>query len=435
MTLSLDREQLRVQEWRLRAGGIGPLQGPPGAGKTLYGASEAVERVKRGERVLMSAYTNPAANEFATALVGLVGLEEARKLAVRAGNPAGVGPTLPIKFTNDASILEEKPIIIDTTYSLKNLPRHLRFDSTIIDEAGIETVYQLLWPMWKVANKMAVPAAPEDIRDMYDLLVSVGIDATVVGDPKQGRPYTISRYDASSIEWLMKKTRFDTLRLTYRLPMPLDRLVDEFASYGGLRAAPPAEGRRLTVLHRPDPAFERILAPDGVVKFVDVRSSTEEMAGYSSWKNETEARLVAKIVQQASLSAPTSSISVVTCYTHQREQIRWNLYSLGLRDVRVLSVREALGSEADIVVFSLVRNNPAHVLGASGTLPDLNVAISRARRMFIGVGSIDMMYKGFVYIPQTQQFSSGRKSPARRLAWMIEHQYGSVIDAPRLPKS
>src|SRR5207245_5446201 len=98
MRISLDREQLRVQEWRLRAGGIGPLQGPPGAGKTLYGASEAVERVRRGEKVLMSAYTNTAANEFGTALVGLVGVEEARRVAVRAGNPAGVGPGLPIKF-------------------------------------------------------------------------------------------------------------------------------------------------------------------------------------------------------------------------------------------------------------------------------------------------------------------------------------------------
>ena len=51
----------------------------------------------------------------------------------------------------------------------------------------------------------------------------------------------------------------------------------------------------------------------------------------------------------------------------------------------------ALGTQADIVIFTIVRNNPERWIGAIGALQDLNVAISRSKEKLIIVGSFDMM--------------------------------------------
>lgn len=87
-----------------------------------------------------------------------------------------------------------------------------------------------------------------------------------------------------------------------------------------------------------------------------------------------------------------------------------------------------LRSQVDIVIFSLVRNNPERNVGATGTLQDLNVAISRSREKLIILGSLDMMLNGW-----TNASSVGhRKSPARNRARLVESKYGKIIDTPEI---
>ena len=59
--------------------------------------------------------------------------------------------------------------------------------------------------------------------------------------------------------------------------------------------------------------------------------------------------------------------------------------------IRVLTTAGAMGTQADIVIFTIVRNNPERWIGAIGSLQDLNVAISRSKEKLIIVGSFDMM--------------------------------------------
>jgi superfamily I DNA and/or RNA helicase len=47
---------------------------------------------------------------------------------------------------------------------------------------------------------------------------------------------------------------------------------------------------------------------------------------------------------------------------------------MGHSDIKVTTTTGALGTQADIVLFSLTRNNPERNVGAAGTLQDLNVA-------------------------------------------------------------
>ena len=89
----------------------------------------------------------------------------------------------------------------------------------------------------------------------------------------------------------------------------------------------------------------------------------------------------------------------------------------------------ALGTQADIVLFSLTRNNPERNVGAAGTLQDINVAISRAKEKLIILGNFDMMLNGWTSSTSNRYCY---KSPARNLARLIDSKYGKVIDMPQI---
>ncbi len=103
---------------------------------------------------------------------------------------------------------------------------------------------------------------------------------------------------------------------------------------------------------------------------------------------------------------------------------------MGHTDIKVTTTTGALGTQADIVLFSLTRNNPERNVGAAGTLQDLNVAISRSKEKLIILGNFDMMLNGWSGVA-----SNGRhyyKSPARKLARLVDMKYGKVVDAPQI---
>jgi energy-coupling factor transporter ATP-binding protein EcfA2 len=430
LTLHLDEEQLRILNWRVDNKDIGAVVGPPGCGKTTVGSGLAVKIIAEGlaKRVLLVAYTNAAANEFGWELYNILG-PAAEKMCIRTGNPTGVDPLLPITFNRSADTLSEKRIIISTNLSLKKLPP-IRFDNMIIDEAGVERLEHLLWPFWfgvdrEVQNEHREKAAAE-IDDLMELISRCGAVATVVGDPKQSRPISPVRTDYSAIEWVMKRKRSDMLRISHRLPDMLSGLVNEFANYGGLKSAPEIAPRRLTLDYMPDVEYRQVIQPDEVVTWVDI-NGVEQPKGPTSWANDLEAKACAKICNHL-VHLTRKSIVVVTRFTAQKQIIRYYLQRMGLESIKVTTTTGALGTQADVVLFSLVRNNPERNVGAAGTLQDLNVAISRSKEKLIIIGNFDMMINGWT----SASSPSHRKSPARNLARLIDCKYGSIVQPPHI---
>ncbi len=433
MRLSLDSEQLRVLNWRTNTSDIAALEGPPGCGKTTVGSALAIKLIAEGiaTRVLLVAYTNAAANEFGWELFHILG-PSAANICIRTGNPTGVDPTLPIPFSRSIDTILKKRIVISTNLSLKRLPT-MRFDNMIIDEAGIERIEHLLWPFWFGVDRQAQAAhrnqgnASTQIKDLMELISRCGAVATVVGDPKQSRPISPINSDYSAIEWVMKRSRWDTLRISHRLPDSLSGLVNDFANYGGLKSAPEIAPRRLTLEMPPDIEYHDIIQPDEVVTWVDVNGNERPM-GPTSWANELEAKACVKISKHLSQIAPKKTKVIVTRFTAQKHIIRNYLQRVGDYDTKITTTTGALGTQADIVIFSLVRNNPERNVGAAGTLQDLNVAISRSKEKLIILGNFDMMLNGW-----TSAFSiNHRKSPARNLAHLVESKYGKIIDSPKV---
>ena len=442
MNLGFDTEQLRVLNWRASNKDIAAVVGPPGCGKTTVGSALAVKMIAEtlAKKVLLVAYTNAAANEFCLELCDILGSKVAKSLCLRTGNPTGVDPSIPIPFSRSANEIKEKRIIISTNLSLKKLPT-LSFDNMIIDEAGVERLEHLLWPFWFGVNKSLVEEykrdcgegatqIPSKINDLIEMISKCGTVATVVGDPKQSRPISPMRVDYSAIEWVIKKSTCDTLRISHRLPDRLSGLVNEFAGYDGLRSAPEISSRRLVLECSPDIEYREIIQPDEVTTWVDINGE-EQPIGPSSWANNMEAKACAKICSHLIRITRSKSIAIITRFKAQKLTIMRYLQRMGYRDIKVTTTTGALGTQADIVLFSLTRNNPERNVGAAGTLQDLNVAISRSKEKLIVLGNFDMMSNGW-----SGSASAGCKyrckSSARKLARLIDLKYGRVVDAPQM---
>jgi hypothetical protein len=63
-----------------------------------------------------------------------------------------------------------------------------------------------------------------------ELISRYDIVATVVVDPKRSRPISPIKSDYSAIEWVMKRSRWDTLQISHRLADRLSGLANEFAN-------------------------------------------------------------------------------------------------------------------------------------------------------------------------------------------------------------
>jgi len=432
MSLCLDTEQLRVLKWRINSRGIAACIGPPGCGKTTTGSALAVKLIAEGiaNKVLLVAYTNAAVNEFAWEICNIMGPTAAREYCIRTGNRAGIDCELPVEFSINAEDIRAKKIVLCTTLSLKRLSSYMRFDNMIIDEAGIERLEHLLAPFVLGVNQLNAFQTNDrncnSINNIIDLASSCGIVATVIGDPKQSRPMGLEDRDRSAIEWALKYSDSDTLRITHRLPDKLSGLVDEFAQYGGLRSSPDIASRRLILDRIPDIAYRDVIQPEEVITWVNI-DGEEQPLGPSSWANDSEARACAKICRELK-SVTQKSIAIVTRFTEQRRLIRKYLQRMGIIDIKVNTTTGALGTQADIVLFSLVRNNPERIVGAAGTLQDLNVAISRSKEKLIILGSHEMMLNGWSRSPGYSTY--GYKSPTRRLAKLIQSKYGKLMDPP-----
>lgn len=441
MNLGFDSEQLRVLNWRANTRDIAAVVGPPGCGKTTVGSALAIKMIAEGlaNRVLLVAYTNAAANEFCLELCGMLGSKVAKGLCLRTGNPTGVDPSIPIPFSRSANEIEGKRIIVSTNLSLKKLPSMMRFDNMIIDEAGVERLEHLLWPLWFGVNNTitqqykskyatnSVTQTHYKISDLMELISQCGTVATVVGDPKQSRPISPVRVDYSAIEWVIKKSTWDTLRISHRLPDRLSGLVNEFAEYDGLRSDPEIGSRRLVLDCSPDLEFREIIQPDEVTTWVDINGN-EQPIGPSSWANDIEAKACARICSHLIQVTRNKSIAVITRFSAQKLTIRTYLQRMGHTNIKVTTTTGALGTQADIVLFSLTRNNPERIVGAAGTLQDLNVAISRSKEKLIILGNFDMMLNGWAGSASANG-SHHYKSPSRKLARLIDSKYGRVVGA------
>ena len=334
------------------------VHGPPGTGKTYTLARLVRELVDRGERVLLSAFTNRAVDNALEAL-----REQGFESFVRVGSETGIREdTLGYRLETSgdpverATELRDARVVAATTASCgSRVLRESEFDVAVVDEAG-----QLTEPGTFLATNRAdrfvlvgdhqqlppVVRAENDLRtSLFERLIERYPDAGVMLD----RQYRMNQ----RVQWFPSTEFYD----------------------GALRpATPEVAGRRLEDL----PGVDTEALPPDLHDPVAFRDPGGAQSGNS---NPAEADAVAELVGSF-LDAGVSpdDVGVIAPFRAQVAEI-----GRRLPKVTVDTVDRFQGSAKEVVVVSFTATGDVE-----GPIFEdhrrMNVALTRAKRSLVVVG-------------------------------------------------
>jgi DNA replication ATP-dependent helicase Dna2 len=348
------------------------VHGPPGTGKTYTLARVVRALVERGDRVLLSAFTNRAVDNAIEALE-----EQAFTDVVRVGTESGVREDMQayrLETAGDpeecAGQLLEADVVAATTASCgSRVMREQSFDVAVVDEAG-----QLTEPGTLAATTLAERFVL--VGDHHQLPPVVRATETA-GDE------TCADLSRSLFERLAEAYPDASVMLDrqYRMAQRIQAFASREFYDGQLRPATgEVAGQHVGALPGVDPTTLPSRLQDRVA-FVDPDGHAEGNA------NPIEARAVAEVVESyAGAGVPLSEIGVIAPYRAQVAEIGKHVPD----PVTVDTVDRFQGSSEEVVVISFV---------ATGDLDSpifedyrrVNVALTRAKKALVLVGDADAL--------------------------------------------
>ena len=342
----------------IRADDFALIHGPPGTGKTYTLARTITELVERGERVLLSAFTNRAVDNAIEALE-----EQGFTDVLRWGSETGVRDDMEryrLERSGDpeerAATLSDASVVAATTAACgSRVLKSQSFSVAVVDEAG-----QLTEPGTFL---------PATLAERFVL----------VGDHKQLPPVVRAENDLkrSLFERLIEECPDAGVMLDrqYRMSQRIQYFSSEEFYDGTLRPANGAvAARRLADLDGVDPGA---LPPElaDPVSFVDPDGAA------SGNTNTAEADRVARVVGSfLDAGVDPDDIGVIAPFRAQVAEI-----SRRLSGVTVDTVDRFQGSAKEVVVISFVATGDL----TSPIFEDhrrVNVALTRAKRALVLVG-------------------------------------------------
>ncbi|ACV10642.1 DNA replication factor Dna2 [Halorhabdus utahensis DSM 12940] len=349
------------------------IHGPPGTGKTYTLATLVDALVERGERVLLSAFTNRAVDNAVEAL-----LEQGVEDVVRMGTETGVREDLKHVRLDPAGNpdaradeLTDAPVVAATTATCgSRIMREQDFDVAVIDEAGQLTEpgalaavaraerfvlvgdHEQLPPVVRAEDDIADRDATADLsQSLFERLIDAHSDAGVLLDRQYRMAQRIQAY--SSREFYDGQLRPATGEIAGQTLADLDG-VDP-------AALPDHLGGRVTFLD-----------PDG------------QAVGNT---NPDEAAAVAQTVESyLDAGVDPGDVGVIAPYRAQVAEIGQRVPD----GVTVDTVDRFQGSSKEVVLVSFV---------ATGSLDGpifedyrrINVALTRAKRALVLIGDADAL--------------------------------------------
>ncbi|WP_132059436.1 AAA domain-containing protein [Halorussus amylolyticus] len=351
------------------------VHGPPGTGKTYTIARTIRALVERGNRVLLSAFTNRAVDNALEALraQGFEGV-------VRVGTESGVREDmqdLRLERGGDpgerAAELQNASVVAATTSTCASrIMREQAFDVALVDEAS-----QLTEPNTLAAVNLAERFVLVGDHQQLPPVVRTESEAQRASETQAVEPRA-NDLATSLFERLIEQSPEAGVMLDrqYRMSQRIQAFSSREFYNGDLRpASGEVAGQRLADLPGVD---AEVLPPElrGGVSFVNPEGGTEGNT------NPAEADRVAEVVEAfADAGVPRIDIGVIAPFRAQVAEIGRRLPD----DVTVDTVDRFQGSSKEVIVVSFVATGDLE----SPIFEDyrrVNVALSRAKKALVLVG-------------------------------------------------
>ncbi len=269
-------------------------------------------------------------------------------------------------------IIEQSDVICSTPISsFSKILRDIKFDVVVLDEASQATVGMsvILW------NK-----APKII---------------LAGDHKQLPPFINSKsksslFDISFMDFAIKKGKVSEL------------LSNQYRMEGNIMNFSNQKFYNSTLINSTKDTVSNN------IKFIDTAGTgfNEDKDLYSgSYFNVGEGVLIKKIIESENINK--NDLLIITPYSAQMEYLKKEIL-----DVKINTIDSAQGSEAKVVILSLVRSNENGEIGFLKDYRRVNVALTRAKQKMFVIGdsssiASDKFYQDYLrFIEQQEAYKS-----------------------------
>ena len=360
-----------------RAEDFALIHGPPGTGKTYTLARTVRALVERGERVLLTAFTNRAVDNALEAL-----REQGFEDFLRVGTETGVrSDMLDARLAERgdpgelATELRETPVVAATTASCgSTVMREAEFDVAIVDEAGQLTEPGTLGAL-NLADRFVLVGDHQQLPPVVQAEGDLDDDAADLTRSLFER--LIDEYPAASV----------MLDRQYRMSQRIQAFASREFYDGQLRPATAAvAGQRIDDL---DGVTLDTLPPHlrDSVAFVD-----PDGTAHGNTNPEEAAAVVETVQSYLDAGVDPDDIGVIAPYRAQVAEIG----SRAPEGVTVDTVDRFQGSSKEVIVVSFVAT-----ADLDGPIFEdyrrINVALTRAKKALVLVGDADALGTDAVY--------------------------------------
>jgi len=357
------------------------VHGPPGTGKTYTIARAVRAAVERGDRVLLTAFTNRAVDNCLEALLDQ-GFDEFVRYGTESGVTEAIDPWRLERSGDPESVaaeLTEAPVVAATTASCGSRAlRELDFDLAVVDEAG-----QLTEPGTLAALNCAERFVLVGDHEQLPPVVRSADEAAPDAD------HPVADLSTSLFERLLERHPEAGVLLDrqYRMAQRIQAFPSQEFYDGRLRPATPAvAGRTLADLDGVDPSTLPATLRDGAT-FLDVPGTD------AAHTDVAEAEHVGEVVDQfLAAGVDPGDIGVIAPFRAQVAEVGRHVPE----EVAVDTVDRFQGSAREVVVISFVASGDL-----SGPIFEdhrrVNVALTRAKRALVLVGDREALASAPVY--------------------------------------
>lgn len=379
--------------------------GPPGTGKTTTVVEAIYQLGKQGNKILLVAPSNDAADVLAERLAVYFSPTELRRILAYSRNILSL-PTSIQSYASDslgpeaqAREILSAQIVVSTInmasrFCYWEIPRGY-FDVLCVDEAGH-------------ATEPEVVAAAASLMDFSGAQGKVG-QLILAGDPKQLGPISNSelcRKYGLTMSLMERLSERDVYARQADGKYPKDlltKLVRNYRSHPSILKLPndmfytdlQSCGDSLTTMNMTN--WEHLPNADFPLIFHAIEGENLREGNSPSWFNPTEAQQVVEYIslltRETDPPIQADDIGIITPYSRQAQKIRLALEVENMPAVKVGSVESFQGQERRVIIVSTVRaerdimcHDLRHNLGFVAHSKRFNVAITRAKALLIVIG-------------------------------------------------